>query len=142
VPHSYYTLPLQLDRILTQKPVPACTLKSSIAQNLYLLLTTHFGESRFDPAFGCLVWEQDFEILVNIKWKDNIRVSLEEAILRYEKRLFHPKVKLEADEFEFTAEDRIWIKKRLSVWISGTIAKTNEAFTFNEFIYISPMSID
>jgi phage baseplate assembly protein W len=142
VPHSYYTLPLQLDRILARKPLPACTLKASIAQNVYLLLTSHFRESKYDPEFGCLLWEEDFEILLNIRWKDNIRTSFEEAVKVYEKRLSNPKVKLEADEFEFTAEDRIWIKKRLSVWVTGTIAKTNEAFTFSEFIYISPMSID
>lgn len=139
---SYYTLPLRLDDIIARKPHPVCPLRSSIAQHLYLILTTHFGESRYDHTFGCLIWEQDFEILVNIKWKDNIRLSLEEAIGAYEKRLTRVKVKVDADEFEYISDDRTWIKKRLSIWINGSLIKTNEKFEFLEHIYISPMSID
>ena len=142
MPESYYTLPLQLDKILAKLQHPSCTFKHSIAQNIYLILTTHFNESHFDSAYGCLVWEQDFEILVNVRWKDNIRLSLEEAVQVYEKRLSHVKVKVEADEFEFSSDDGVWIKKRLNVWASGIIRKTNESFEFREVIYISPMSID
>ena len=140
--NTYYALPLNFSDIIDKKPQVTCSLKASIAQNAYLILTTHFGESRYDPKFGCLIWDQDFEILVNIKWKDNVRLSLEEAVQLYEKRLTRVKVKVDADEFEYISDDRTWIKKRLSIWITGTLLKTNEKFEFLEHIYLSPMSID
>jgi phage baseplate assembly protein W len=140
--HSYYTLPLRLDKLLEQKQHPVCSLEESISQHLYLILTTHFEESRFNATYGCSIWEQDFEIMSNIKWKDWIRASVTETVLAHEKRLTHPKVKVEIDEFEFVSTANRRIKRRVGIGIEGLILQTNEKYSFLETIYISPMSLD
>jgi predicted component of type VI protein secretion system len=139
--NTYYALPLRLDKIISKKFNSLCSLQESIAQNLYLLLTTDFKELRFDPTYGCLIWEQDFEILASIKWKDALSYSLEETIRTHEQRLKDVKVKIEIEEFKFLNKDSTRIKKRLFIRIEGFTVKTNEKFEFMEQIFIAPFSL-
>ena len=117
-------------------------MKESIAQNVYLILTTNYRESRFAPAYGCSIWEQDFELMTNIKWKDGIKNSIEESLPVYEPRLTNIKVKVELDEYEFGTKENKRIKRRLGISVEANIKKTNEKFEFYENIYISPISVD
>jgi phage baseplate assembly protein W len=138
----YYTLPLRFDELMQKRQHKRCNMKESIAQHIYLILTSHFGEKRYDPDFGCNIWEQDFEVVSNIKWKDNVKTSVTEAIERYERRLVNPSVRIEVDEFEFSHNENRRVKRRVALWIEGYTVKTNEPFEFYEQIFISPMSID
>jgi predicted component of type VI protein secretion system len=140
--NSFYTLPLRLDRVVNRKPLSFCSLKESIAQNLYLLITTDFKELRYDHSYGCSVWEQDFEILANIKWKDTISGSLEETIRKHEERLNNVRVKVEIEEYKFMNKEMVRIKRKLIISITGFIVKTNEKFEFMEQIFIAPFSLE
>ena len=140
--NSFYTLPLRLDKVINRKPLTFCSLQESIAQNLYLLITTDFKELRYDHTYGCSVWEQDFEILANIKWKDTIAGSLEETIRRHEERLNNIKVKVDIEEYKFQGKEMIRIKRKLIIRITGFIVKTNEKFEFMEQIFIAPFSLE
>jgi predicted component of type VI protein secretion system len=140
--NSFYTLPLRLDKIVNRKPVSSCTLQESIAQNIYLLITTGFKELRFDHSYGCRIWEQDFEIMANIKWKDTLSFSLEETIKTHEKRLKDIKVKIEIEEYKFLNKENTRIKKKLNVKAEGFTVKTNEKFEFMEQIFIAPFSLE
>jgi len=140
--NSYYSLPLRLDKIINKKSNPLCSLQESIAQNLYLLITSSFKELRFDHSYGCSIWEQDFEIMTNIKWKDILSSSLEETIKIHEQRLKNARVKIEIEEFKFTNKEAIRIKKKLIIRIDGFVVKTNEKFEFMEQIYIAPFSLE
>jgi hypothetical protein len=140
--NSFYTLPLRLDKVINRKPLTFCSLQESIAQNLYLLITTDFKELRYDHSYGCSVWEQDFEILANIKWKDTIAGSLEETIRKHEERLNNIRVKVEIEEYKLQSKEIIRIKRKLIIRINGFIAKTNEKFEFMEQIFIAPFSLE
>ena len=111
---SYYHLPLDLEGILERQQLPRCSVQESIAQHLYLMLTTYFGESRFEPDFGCQVWEQDFEAMTTMRWKDNVQRSIEESISEYEPRLVRARADVSVSDFELkNVQQRI--RKRLEV---------------------------
>src|SRR4051812_19271337 len=97
---TYYSLPLDLASVVERQALPRCSLQESIAQHLYLMLTTHFGESRYEPAFGCQVWEQDFEALTTMRWKDTVQQSIEQAIRTYEPRLVRARAQVAVMDFE------------------------------------------
>jgi hypothetical protein len=139
---SYYTLPLSLADIVKKKQHAQCGLQQSIGQNIYLLITTHFKEFRYDHNFGCSVWEQDFEVVPNIRWKDEIKASVENIIENNEKRLTNIKVKVEIEEFEQHSKEIIRIKKKLGIKVEAIMIKTNEKFEFLEYIFISPFSLE
>jgi len=140
--NAYYTLPLRLDSIINKKFSPLCSLQESIAQNLYLLITSDFKELRFDHTYGCSIWEQDFEIMTNIKWKDALSNSLEETIKVHEERLKNFKVKVDIEEYKFLSKEIIRVKRKLIIKISGYTLKTNEKFDFTEQIFIAPFSLE
>ena len=137
-----YALPLALDRIVAGQPHPKCPDREAIHQHLYLLMVTHFDENRFDSSYGCALWEHDFAVLSQIKWKDLIRESLEEAILKYEPRLTNSKIRIEMEEFEVLTKTNNYVRKRVGVEVKSTIKRTNEAFVFFERIFISPLSLE
>ena len=137
-----YALPLALDRIVSGRNHPKCSEREAIHQHLYLLMVTHFNESRFDSSYGCALWEHDFSVLSQIKWKDLIRESLEEAVGKYETRLTNTKIRVEVEEFEMLSKTSNYIRKRVGIEIKATIRRTNEPFVFFERIFISPLSIE
>jgi hypothetical protein len=140
--NTFYSLPLRLDKIINKKSIPFCSLQESIAQNLYLLITSDFKELRFDHSYGCSIWEQDFEILANIKWKDTLSNSLEETIRKHEERLKNSKVKVEIEEYKFLSKEIVRIKRKLIIRIEGFTVRTNEKFEFMEQIFIAPFSLE
>lgn len=143
MPQPYYALPLRLDEVVTHKPHPTCSLPQSIAQNLYLILTTHFAESRFDESFGCSLWDEDFSNQSNSRWKEDIRQSIEASVLEHERRLTQVRVRVDLtdQEMQITKSNRR-VKRRLSVWIEGVLTKTNEPFSFQRSLFLAPLSIE
>ena len=85
--NRYYQLPLRLDQVVRKQPLAVCNMKDSIAQNLHLIIGTYRGESAFSPDFGCSVWDEEFNITLNPRWKENLYESLRKAISLFEKRL-------------------------------------------------------
>lgn len=137
-----YSLPLAPDRIMAGLPHPKSPEKEAIHQHLYLLMVTHFDESRFDSRYGCALWNHDFAVMSQIKWKDLIRESMEEAVRLFERRLVNVKVRVEMEEFEVLTKTNNYVRKRVGIEIKATIKRTNEPFVFFERIFISPLSIE
>ena len=137
---QYYSLPLSLGSIIEGRPHQRCSLHDGIYQHLYLLMISYFDETRYDPRYGCALWDHDFSIMTSIKWKDLIRESVEESIQRFEPRITQAKVRIEMDEYEVMTKKEHYVRKRVGVEVKATIRQTNEPFTFFEKIYISPMS--
>lgn len=138
---TFFRLPLDLGALLERQPLPRCGVQESIAQHLYLLLTTHFGESRYDTEFGCQVWEQDFEAMTTIRWKDSVQRSIEAAIGRFEPRLQRARVQLSIGDFELRNTPQR-IRKRLEVTVSGVLHHTDEPFTFQANLFVAPLAIE
>ncbi|MBC3788316.1 GPW/gp25 family protein [Spirosoma utsteinense] len=143
MPHPYYALPLRLDEVLQHRQHPTCSLPQSIAQNLYLMLTTHFAESRFDASFGCSLWDEDFSNQTNSRWKEDIRQSIETSVAAHEKRLVQVRVRVDLvdQEIQLSRTNRR-VKRRLSVWIDGLLMRTNEPFSFQRSLFLAPLSTE
>ena len=128
------------------KEHPSCTLKDSIGQRLHLLLITNLNECRYDPEFGNLLWELDFENIPNITaWKDTMSKAIKEAVGNYETRLDNVKAVLDVTEEELINKEKQTlkrIKKRVDIRIHANLKKTNEQFYFQETLYVSPLWID
>lgn len=138
---TYYRLPLDLAAIVERQPLPRCSRQESIAQHLYLMLTTYFGESRYEPDFGCQVWEQDFEAMTTMRWKDQVQQSIEQTIHAFEPRLVRARVHIALLDFELkNVQQRI--RKRLDVSINATLHHTNEPFAFRASLFVAPLAVD
>ena len=138
--HEYYCLPLNFEELLERRALPRCSVQESIAQHLYLMLTTHFGESRFDPGFGCVVWQQDFEVMTNMRWKDNVQRSVEQSITEREPRLEQVKVQVGIEDFELRGVNQR-IRKRLEVTVRAVLHRTNEPFAFRASLFVAPLAV-
>lgn len=138
---TYYRLPLDPERLMDRQRLARCSMQESIAQHLYLMLTTYFGESRYEPAFGCQVWEQDFEAMTTMRWKDSVQHSIEQAIRDYEPRLERARAQVAVLDFELKNVSQR-IRKRLDVSVAAILHHTNEPFVFQASLFVAPLSVD
>ena len=130
-----------MDLIIQKKKHPLCGLKDSIAQNLHLIISTYRGEAAFSDDFGCSLWDEEFNLQLDIQWKENLYESLREAIDKFERRLKLIDLKASLEEqSEIVGKDRVRLRRRLKIEIYGIIRKTNEPFNFNDIIFISPLA--
>jgi len=139
--NRFYSLPLRFDYLISKKEFARCSVKESISQNLYLLLTTQLKDNRYNPEYGCRIWEEDFEVISTIKWKDKIKAYVEEVLNKFERRLINNEIRVEIDEIITPTISGKRIKKRIRIWLEGNIARTNEKFSFFEEILVSPLSV-
>lgn len=141
-----YKLPLDTGMFLKNKRFPKCAIEESIAGHIHLLLLTSYGECKFDPEFGCEIWEHEFEhTQISKIWIDRMSLQMKNLLEKYERRLTNIEVKAEITEKEFTnAEDNksVRLQKRLSISLTANLTSTNELFYFKDSIFISPFSID
>lgn len=142
----YYTLPLDFSQLMKKNQEHAyTTYDQSIAQNIFVLITSKFGEHRFDETLGCEVWESDFQLITNQNiWKDKIRRSIESLIERFEKRLKNCIVDIDLIESEITSPmtNKKSVKKCIHLRISANTLLTGEKFQFVTKMFISPLSIE
>jgi phage baseplate assembly protein W len=138
---SFYQLPLRLDEIIRKKRHAVCHLKHSIAQNLHLIISTYRGESAFSDEFGCSLWDEEFNIQLNLRWKETLIELLKQTIAKFEKRLQVQEVKVAMEELhEWAGKENLRVRRCLNIEIKGIIVKTNELFHFRGMIYISPLA--
>jgi len=138
---KYYSLPLRLDQIIQKKKPDSCTLQESVRQNLRLIISTYQGEASFSNEFGCSLWDEEFNIQLNLRWKDHVCDSLRNTILHFEKRILLKEIKVElADHNELLNKKCIRIRRKLLIEITGTLNRINEPLLFRDMIYISPVA--
>ncbi|MCW3127958.1 MAG: hypothetical protein JWO03_3616 [Bacteroidetes bacterium] len=124
---------------------PVCSLTESIAQHLHLLVTTYYGECKFDPQFGSPIWEADFENITSINvWRNKTGKELEDVIKMYERRLSEPKVNINLFQEEFVDEavSSKVMKRKVELKVTAKIEATSEKFEFDTLFYFSPISFD
>jgi phage baseplate assembly protein W len=141
----YHKIPLNIGDLLEKKDLPSCSLKESIAQNIYLLVTTKLGECRYDYTYGCELWDMDFELITNEnKWTEKVTKSLEESLKNHEKRLYQTKVEVLVSEQTLPnrSNNVIRVKKKLDINVKGMVSETREEFYYNQSLFLSPISID
>ncbi len=136
---TFYSIPIHVKDILSKqrREQYTCSLDTSIGQNINLIISTKFQEFRFDPDYGCSVWEVDFVVPSNINlWKEEIKAALEKAILQYDKRIEQIR------EFSITVEEDPRHRKRnnqiLHIRIQGSVKGTSEEFEYRDTLFFSP----
>ncbi|MRI00642.1 hypothetical protein GH721_08905 [Kriegella sp. EG-1] len=139
---KYYTLPLNVGKLINRETHDTCSLEQSISHHIHLISTTYFGECAFDETFGCAIWTIDFD---NLKTANNLKSlmqqSLFESISKHEKRLQAIEVKVKMKQTQLAGDiNSIRIKKRLDIIIKARVKKTNEVFSHIEYFYIGPLS--
>ncbi len=140
---SFYSLPFSFKALLEQRKEDLyVSLEESVRQHIELIITTRLGEFRFDPSYGCQIWDKDFVVISNQKGLeiDDIKRSLEEAIITHEKRieaLYNFNVKVVSAESEGVKR----IHQRLEINLSSKLKGTNQDFYYSEVLYFSPVSL-
>jgi phage baseplate assembly protein W len=117
--------------------------KESIDQNLELIITTNPGEHKYDPKFGCKIWDLDFERVVSKAiWEEQFTQYISEAIKKYEPRICDTET---AIRFYDTKREEVisgatYIKKRVDITINAKLINTGEKCGFYYSLYLGPLT--
>ena len=141
-----YQMPFDFGLLMQRNyELPACNLGTSIAQNIFLIISSKYNEHRFDPKFGCEIWEKDFETISNpLAWQQDVNNSIWESLRRYERRLegIYVDTVITEQPYRNPVTGVQSIKKKIIVNVKGTIKATGEPFTYSPQLFISPISLD
>jgi phage baseplate assembly protein W len=141
---SFLDIPINLKDIKQKGEVSRISLKDSIHNLIHLIVTTAFGEMRYNPYFGCDIWKFDFENIYNLpSFMEELKRSLCNSIQNNEKRLVNINIDLNVEQVEVpTKISKRRIKIRIIFVVTGIIEKTNEVLTHQDKFYIGPLSYD
>ncbi len=139
---EFYSLPLRLDKLMKGDAHQKCSLKESISQHIHLIITTSFGEMQQDQQFGCSIWDCDFDNLTaNNKIRENIKLSIQQSVSKYEQRLEAIKVEIYIKEEELVTKiNGRQVKKRMDVQIMAINKLTSEKFIYLDHFFTGPLS--
>lgn len=142
-----YGIPLEVGAFFRTQRFETRPLHRSIAEHIHLLLITGREEFEFDREFGCEVWDNDFETQSALSvWVDRVAEGIRGRLVMYEKRLREVEVTAEHTQAEFSTKEgekvSSRLKRKLTIRLTARIASTNEAFRFEDAIYMSPFSLD
>lgn len=137
----FYKIPIDFKRLTSGEDIRKVTIEESLAQYISLIITTIFGEYKYDDGFGTVIWETDFNLLANAnQLKDMIKESVHEKVKQYEKRLIVTDVTLGVSEDTISYETNIRVKKRLDIVVYGVIKKTNQPYYYKSSYFLAPFS--
>ena len=142
MPSSYLNIPVDFNSIMKKTELRRINVKQSIHNLLHLILTTAYGEVRFDPSFGCEIWMHDFETIYNPQaFKENLKKSLLQSIRNNEKRLTNVSIDFQIEQMEIISKIKNKrFKTRIILAINGLVEETNEPFVHRETFFIGPLS--
>jgi len=144
---KFCKLPLNFEALLNEDAgnnrLASCSEIDSIDQFIELLISTAPGEHTFDKEFGCEIFYLDFESIVShTRWEGQFSEYITKAIVRYEKRLANVYVRVAIDDM--TRQDNVsgapTVKKRVQVYVYGSLVHTGEKRCFYYVIYLGPIS--
>jgi phage baseplate assembly protein W len=142
---DYYKLPLLLPRLFESdvRDLSRCTEEESIDQILELIITTCPGEHKYDPNYGCRIWDLDFENVVSIhRWESEFLSYVGDAINKYEPRIseVNPKVSFFDVKNEHEFSGMVSIRKRVDIKLDAVINSTKKKCCFYYSLYLGPLS--
>jgi phage baseplate assembly protein W len=138
----FYKIPFDFKKLTIGEDARKVTIEESLAQYISLIITTIFGEYKYDEEFGTVIWETDFNLLANPNQiKDQIKESVQEKVKKYEQRLIVTDVTLNVVEDTLSFETNIRVKKRLNIVVYGIIKQTNQPYYYSSSYYLAPFSL-
>jgi phage baseplate assembly protein W len=142
----YYKLPFDFGKIIQGKDAEfSSCVAENIAQHIELLITTRFGENRYDNHYGNEIWDLEFEnSLSDTQWEEHFRLAVIRTVAAYEPRLTNPDVAIHSELVEkvWPIKEYTEIKKKVAIVVKATLTETGESFAFKTELYLSPMSVD
>ncbi|MDR2144914.1 MAG: GPW/gp25 family protein [Tannerella sp.] len=140
-----YKTPLLFSRLFESGDLSQCSEEDSIDRNLELIITTCPGEHKFDPGFGCDIWELDFENVVSVqRWESNFVNYISNAIRKYEPRIREIETTVHffdvKNQHEFSGA--ISIRKRVDIRINAEILSSDKKCAFLYSLYLGPLTSD
>ncbi len=143
---KYYKFPLEVGELFKpsiSKPKLYTTLLQSLHQNLKLILTTSYGEFRYDHFFGTMVSEFDFtnEEQSGL-FERSITESFYNAIAKWEPRLSKVNVSVRFDRRGelLNVEGNRTYRMYIIAKVEGLIHSLNEKYKHELKIFFSPLS--
>jgi len=139
----FYSKPLRVGSIMKGMDTDDSEVGRSISDHIQLIIFTRYGENRYNPEFGCEIWDLDFELIVSeLLWEEKFRKSLLRSISEYESRLDHINVEVKISEVEniFPLRRITEIKKKVDITIRALLKTTGEKYYFNTSLYLSPLT--
>ena len=137
----YYKLPIDFGGLMKKQDLAKIALEDSISQSIYTLITTTFGECKFDETDGCELWDTDFDLL---KSDDELKVfvakSLKNSIIQHEKRIFLQDIEIKISEQNLGEINKKRIKKKVLVSVRAIVLETNRPFVYDFSFFVSPLS--
>lgn len=141
--NSLYLKPLRFSAISNGQDLDKQDLGASISQYIELIIFTRYGEHRYNPEFGCEIWDMDFELIVSETiWEEKLRQSLLRSIKKFEKRIYDVDVEVTISEINkfYPLRNVSEIKKKVELEIRGKVSKTGEKYKFKTSLFLSPLS--
>lgn len=135
--------PLKLGVMLDNGKLTNIDQGRSISNHIELIIFTRRGEHRYNPDFGCAIWDLDFELIVSESmWEERFRKSLLQAISRYERRIKEVQVTVKISEVEkfFPQRKVTEIKKKVMIYVDAKMRNTSERYYFSTSLFLSPLS--
>jgi len=119
--------------------------KDSIKQNLELIITTNPGEHKYNPKFGCEIWNLDFErVESKTLWEERFVQAVSKAVNLYEPRIHDVEVFVNFVDTkrEEVATRATFIKTKANIRIIARMINTNERFSFVLSLFLGPLNPD
>ncbi len=138
-----YKKPFSFNRFLKNQDFEQQDLGISISQNIELIIFTRYGEHRYDPEFGCEIWDLDFELIVSeSSWEEKLRQSMIKSIKKYEQRIYNVEIEIKIKEVSkfYPIRNVTEIKKQVEIVIKGLVMQTGETYFFSTLLFLSPLS--
>jgi len=143
MPIPLYKKPFGMGRLLQGQDLESQDIGASISQYIELIIFTRYGEHRYDPNFGCEIWDLDFELIVSERmWEEKLRQSLLRSITKYEQRIYDVQIDAHIKEVNkfYPLRNVNEIKKKVEIIINGKMHQTGENYTFTTSLFLSPLS--
>jgi phage baseplate assembly protein W len=142
-----YKLPIDFSRLFESdiRNLTTQNEKDSIRQNLELILTTSPGEHKFNPQFGCKIWNLDFERVESRGiWEENFIKFILDAVKQYETRICDVEVSVVfADaKREDLLMKAVFIKTKANIRIKSRLKEGGERFSFSYSLFLGPLNPD
>lgn len=142
--NEYYKLPLDFKHFFEEGggQFKKCTEIESVDQHIGLLLNTCPGEHRFDPSYGCRIWDLDFERISSVEqWKGLFIQYVTQSITDYEKRISDVTIGVNIREVvREEIQDNIMVRKRVDITVTAKLVSTGLPCSLGYRLYLGPLS--
>ena len=140
--NNFLNIPISFKEVKQKGALDKIDIKKSIHNMIHLVTTTEYDEVRYDPEFGCDIWQHDFENIYNPHaFKEELTRSIKNSIEKNERRLKNLRVDIQIEQVELPYKiNNKRIKTRIRLVVRGVIDQTNESLEHHEMFYIGPLS--